>query len=98
MGAQYQYCKDHKTVEEYPACDSSHVRNQQLSPKDRPVVWQHPQSGEVRYPGLNNSEMPKYYKDLGYERREIMSYNEHQKFCKERGLVNHAVEGIRDEA
>ena len=72
--------------------------NAQLSAKDRPIVWEHPVTGEIRYPGRNDGEMPQYYKDQGYQKREITSYQEHQKFNKEHGLVNHAAEGIRDEA
>lgn len=104
MRMVYQYCQLHKAIEEAPACETNYdkaVRFSQtalLPPSERPVVWKHPKTGEVRYPGQNNSEMPKYYKDLGYERHEITSYPEHQKFCKEQGVVNHAVEGIKDEA
>lgn len=70
-------------------------RHAQLSSKDTPVVWKHPVTGEVRHPGRNDGEIPKYYKDLGYERHEIKSYREHQQFNKEHGLVNHAAEGIK---
>lgn len=66
-----------------------------LHKNDRPVVWQHPKTGEVRHPGRNDTEMPKYYKDMGYERKEFDSYRSHQKFCDEKGLVNHAAEGIK---
>lgn len=101
---KYQYCYYHKVVEDYPACAinvSNTVRFSKpalLPAAERPIVWEHPTTGEVRYPGRNDGEMPKYYKDQGYERREITSYREHQKFNKEHGLVNHAAEGIRDEA
>ncbi len=97
MGARYQYCKEHKVVEEYPSCSTFGYSKPAVLPMaERPVVWEHPQTKEVRYPGRNDGEMPKYYKDLGYERREIPSYTEHQKFNKEHGLVNHKAEGIRD--
>lgn len=90
-------------MEEYPSCATNysesirHSRLAQLPLNERPVVWQHPLTGEVRYPGRNDGEMPKYYKEQGYERKEITSYREHQKFNKEHGLINHAAEGIKDE-
>jgi len=103
MGKRYQYCKTHEVVEDYPACDiGTHnsfrfSKNQQLAADERPVVWEHPGTGEIRYPGRNDCDMPKYYKDLGYQRKEITSYKAHQQFCDERGLINHKAEGIRDE-
>lgn len=72
-------------------------KNAQLHVKERPVVWQHPKTGEVRYPG-HTGEMPGYYQSQGYERKEFTSYQEHKKFCDDNGMINHAVEGIKDEA
>lgn len=101
MGVTYQYCQAHKKVEEYPSCESSipdairATKNTQLLPSERPIVWQHPQTGEIRHPGRNDGEMPKYYKEQGYVKREFNSYHEHQKFNKEQGLVNHKAEGIK---
>lgn len=90
-------------MEQYPACDTGHEqslrfsKNTQLSADERPVIWQHPETGEIRYPGRNDGEMPSYYKSQGYERKEFSSYQEHQRFNKEHGLINHRAEGIRDE-
>lgn len=104
MSLRFQYCYQHKIMEEYPSCATGYPdsircsKNTQLPNSERPVVWEHPITGEVRYPGRNDGEMPKYYKDQGYERHEMTSYTEHQKFNKEHGLINHAAEGIRDEA
>lgn len=100
MGQKYQYCREHKKMEDYPACETEYTkssrfaRNTQLPVGERPVVWQHPVTGEIRYPG-HTGDMPGYYKDQGYERKEFTSYQDHKKFCDSNGLVNHAVEGIR---
>src|SRR4029077_14359320 len=69
--------------------------NAQLSEAERPILWIHPKTGEVRYPGRNDGVMPKYYSEQGYEKKEFTSYQEHQNFCDSKYLVNHAVEGIR---
>lgn len=62
--------------------------------KDRPVIYIHPVTGEIKYPMKGDVEMPLRYKMLGYERREFNSYLEHASWCRSKGLVNHAVEGI----
>lgn len=96
-----QYCKKHKEIEDYPACATDapdgarFSRPATMHPSERPIVWQHPVTKEVRYPGRNDGEMPSYYKSQGYQKVEIPSYQEHQKFCKEQGVVNHAAEGIK---
>lgn len=69
--------------------------NAVVGEKERPIVWQHPETGEVRYPGRNDRDMPKYYKDQGYKKVEFDSYHTHQKFCKDNNVVNHRAEGIR---
>lgn len=101
---RYQYCHLHKTTEEYPACDIGipesirNSRNAQLPPGERPILWTKPGEGgkiEIRYPGRNDGQMPEYYKSQGYEKTEFTSYHEHQKFCKDHEIINHAVEGIK---
>jgi hypothetical protein len=96
----HQYCHAHKIMEDYPACDNGlpgnvASRNAQLGPKDRPVVWEHPETGEVRYPPRQESPMLPAYKERGFKRREFTSYREHQDWCKAHGVVNHAAEDIK---
>ena len=67
-----------------------------MHPKDRPVIYIHPVTGDYKIPGRNDVEMPLRYKMQGYERREFDSYFEHQRWMKSKGLVNHAAEGIRE--
>lgn len=58
--------------------------------KERAVVYQHPVTGEVRYPGRNDVPMPALYRKQGFERREFNSLRELDSFTKSRGLVNEA--------
>lgn len=66
-----------------------------IHPMDRPVVWEHPETGEIRHPGRNDVPMPEHYRVRGFERKEFTSYKEHQDFNRSQGLVNHAAEDIR---
>jgi len=70
-------------------------RNAQLHTKDRPVVFEHPVTGEVRYPPRQDSPMLPSYKERGFERKEFTSYQEHQKWCKAHEVINHGMEGIK---
>jgi predicted RNA-binding Zn-ribbon protein involved in translation (DUF1610 family) len=69
-------------------------RNAQLHPKDRPVVFENPQTGEVKYPPRQDSPMLPSYIEQGFKRREFTSYQEHKKWCDSHGVVNHGLEGI----
>jgi len=98
--ATFQYCQIHKTMENYPACTHNYAgikrdSNAQLHPKDRPVVFENPQTGEVRYPARQDSPMMPGYKERGFERKEFTSYHEHQDWCKAHDVINHAAEGIK---
>ena len=59
----------------------------------KPRIWIHPVSGELRYP-MGDEPMPERYRMRGFEERVFESYFEHQRWCKSKGLVNHAAEGI----
>jgi hypothetical protein len=89
-------------MERFPSCETSvpnsirHSRNAQLPEGERPVVWENPHNGEVRY--LHTDHMESHYKSQGFEKKEFPSYYEHKKWCDEHGVVNHALEGIKDEA
>lgn len=61
----------------------------------KPRIWIHPVSGELRYP-MADEPMPLRYKMQGYEERVFESYFEHQRWCKDKGLINHAAEGVAD--
>lgn len=57
-------------------------------PSERAVVWQHPQTGEVRWPGRNDVPMPERYAAAGFQRREFETARELEKFEKERNVRN----------
>lgn len=97
-----QYCHQHKTIESYPACDIGysnsirHCKNTQLTDGEKPSVYENPTTGEKRF--LHTDYMAKHYESQGFQKREFNSYYEHKKWCDQNGYVNHAVEGIKDEA
>lgn len=101
MSERWQYCYLHQKMEVYPSCATNvpegvrRSRNTQLPEGQRPVVWENP-AGDVKY--LHTNYMAKHYESLGYEKKEFSSYFEHKKWCDEHGMVNHALEGIKDEA
>ncbi len=66
------------------------TRSASVHEKERAVVWQHPATGEVRYPGRNDVPMPALYQKQGFERREFTSIQQLDSFSKQRGLVNEA--------
>lgn len=63
--------------------------------KDQPMIWIHPVTGDYKVPPTNDVEMPLRYKMQGYEERRFNSYAEHNRWCKSKGLVSHAAEGVR---
>lgn len=66
-------------------------RTATVAPFERCVVWKHPITGEVRYPGRNDVPMPQRYQRAGYQRHELTSLRALQQFERERGVVNEAV-------
>lgn len=66
-------------------------RNAAVHERERIVVWAHPVHG-IRYPGRNDAKMPDAYAKAGFERKELPSFSEAQRFCKMKGLVNEALE------
>lgn len=52
------------------------------------VVWEHPGTGQVAYPGKNNIPIPERYARMGYQRKEIRSLREVEKFEREKGVLN----------
>ena len=79
-----------------PVCGITHIfekswssRTRQLHSihtRERAVVYTNPATGETVYPGQNNLDMPVRYKRQGFERRELNSLREIEKFEKEAGV------------
>lgn len=61
-----------------------------LQPKETTVVYEHPVTGKVVYPGRNDQRMPERYKRQGYERKELTSLHQVDKFSKAQNVVNEA--------
>lgn len=59
-----------------------------LAAAETTVVYQHPESGHVVYPGRNDQPMPARYARRGYERKELTSLSAVDRFSKEHRLVN----------
>lgn len=57
-----------------------------VNEKERAVVWEHPLTGEVKYPGRNDVPMPTRYQQQGYQRRELSSLREVERFEKSHGV------------
>lgn len=53
------------------------------------MVYLHPETGQVRYPGRADRPMPERYRQQGFEERRLRTLRELDGFCKSRGLVNH---------
>lgn len=56
--------------------------------KERAVVWRHPQTGEVAYPGRNDIPMPVHYQARGFERHELPTLRDLDRFQSRQGVVN----------
>lgn len=61
-----------------------------VHPRERTVVYKNPLTGEVAYPGRADCEMPKRYRDQGYERIEFEHARDLEKFEKSHKVVNEA--------
>ena len=59
-----------------------------ISTGDACVVYQHPLTGKVIWPGRNDEPMPARYQARGFERREMRSLGEIDKFSQSQGVVN----------
>lgn len=59
--------------------------------KERTVLWQHPGTGEYRYPGRNDVPMGPRLEKLGYQRKEFGSLAALQQHERETGARNEAV-------
>lgn len=57
---------------------------------EKAVVFYHPKHG-FRYPGRNDTPMPKEYKKSGFERLELTSLRDLQRLEKQAGVVNERV-------
>jgi hypothetical protein len=59
--------------------------------KERTVVYEHPVTGEVAYPGRNDVQMPSRYRDRGFLKKDFNSIYDLQRFEKTHHVLNEAV-------
>ena len=85
----------HSMVATCPECQYPHsfdlswarkATHHSVHPRERAVVYTHPGTGETIYPGRNDVPMPGRYKSQGFERRELTSLREVEKFESEQGV------------
>lgn len=84
---RWPFCKPGTCM--LPTCEVPerfHAIDAPAHPKERCVVYMHPESGEVRYPGTNDAPMPKLYREQGYVRHELPTLRSIEKFEKEQNV------------
>jgi len=69
-----------------------------LDQESKVTVYKHPETGKVIYPGRNDAPMPERYQSAGYERVEMRSMREIDRFSKKHGVVNEAAHYNRGNA
>ena len=92
MASLCEECGNMIYVGSWPFCPHEPTKTRPITihPKERAVVYQHPVTGEVAYPGRNDVSMPKTYRDAGYVRRELPTLRDVHKFEAESGKLSEA--------
>lgn len=82
----------------YPSCHGAMEILYRKSPiagtwseKDKVVVYENPQTGEIAYPGRNDVPMPDRYAKRGFEPKELRSLAQVTAFEKKHKVVNEAM-------
>lgn len=57
-------------------------------PSESVVVWEHPVTGQVRYPGRNDTPIPERYQREGFVRKEIRTLRDIHKFESDHKVLN----------
>lgn len=61
-----------------------------VSAKEAAVVYKHPKTGKVIYPGRNDQPMPARYQAQGYERVEMRSLRQLEQFSEKNNVRSEA--------
>ena len=85
-----QGCGKALEVGEWPFCPHGETRSSGTAahPSERAVVWEHPGTGQIRYPGRNDVPIPERYAKEGFVRREMPTLRDIHAFERERGVKN----------
>ncbi len=83
-------CGEYLAVGDWPFCPHGAIRpsHHSVHVRDRAVVWEHPGTGEVRYPGKNDAPMPARYQKEGFVRKEFPNLRSLEKFERSHGVLN----------
>lgn len=57
-------------------------------PSETVVIWEHPRTKHILYPGRNDAPMPAKYRAMGYQRREMRNLAEIRKFERENKVIS----------
>lgn len=87
------HCGDVLEIGSWPFCGpQGHPQVRQFKTafdeRDSCVVFEHPVTGEVRYPGRNDAPMPERYAQAGFQRTEMRSLRAIEKFEKKHNVWN----------
>lgn len=61
-----------------------------LNDKDSVTLYKHPGTGKVVYPGRADVPMPERYRNAGYERVQLRSLRDIDRFSQQHNVVNEA--------
>lgn len=83
-------CGSELTVGDWPFCPhgSAYGRVIAAHESERCVLWENPQTGEIRYPGRNDAPIPARYAQQGFVRKELPTLRDIQRFETARGVLN----------
>lgn len=79
-------------VGDWPFCPHGPANHKNTAlpwhPSETSVVFEHPVTGDVKYPGKSDIPMPERYAKYGYVRKEIRTDRDMQKFEVAHGVRN----------
>jgi len=94
-------CGERRRLGDWPYCQDETGRHghsrghggtllQSIHPMERAVVFRNPQTGEIRTPARNDTDMPDSYKRAGFERVEIDTHQKRRELEKEGHMMEAA--------
>lgn len=77
-------------VGDWPWCPHGSTRpsHHSVHARERSVVWEHPGTGEIRYPGRNDAPMPSRYQKEGFVRKEFTNLRSLESFERSHNVLN----------
>jgi len=83
-------CGEYLNVGDWPWCphESTRPSHHSVHASERSVVWEHPGTGEIRYPGRNDAPIPDRYVKEGFVRKEFESLRSLETFERSHSVRN----------